>query len=65
MKVVKEILRKNNKSVFRVNTNIYPLELVTKTFGKGKVIEEYTLYELDLSEKEVYEKFAEMLEALV
>ncbi|MBR9680254.1 MAG: hypothetical protein GOU98_00320 [Candidatus Altiarchaeota archaeon] len=62
---MKGIKRRNNKSIFRVNTHIYPKKLVELTFGMGKEFDEYLLYESDLSENEIYEKFRELLEVLV
>lgn len=62
---MKPVLRINNKSIFRVNTNFYPRELVLETFGKGEMMDEYLLYELDMSESEIFARFNKMLEELL
>jgi len=62
---MKPVSRKNNKSIFRVNTNFYPRELVKETFGKGEVMDEYILFELDMNESEIFARFNQMLEELV
>ena len=61
---MKAVKRRNGKTVFRVNTAFYSRNLVEQVFGKGKEVEEYMVFETTLSEKEVYDKFNELMEMM-
>ena len=61
---VRLLQKRGNSVIFRVNLRIYPRELAERVFGRGREVEHYLVFEKQLSEKEVLEGFASMLEEL-
>ena len=62
MNPMKGVLSKDGISTFRVNLGFYPKELAVKIFGKDfEETEKYLIFRKKLSEKEIYEKFNQML----
>lgn len=65
MRVVKGVVRKKDETVFRVNLRFYPEKLVKLCFGKGEKVGDYLVFRGKFNEREVYEKFNQMLEVLM
>ena len=65
MRVLKKLLKKNDKIIFRVNKDIYPEKVIEKVFGNGKKEGKYIIFETKLDEERIYEKFDRLLEGIV
>lgn len=65
MKVLKGVLKRENKIFFRVCLRFYDEPSIKKIFGKGEKKGNYIFFEGDFKEKEVYEKFNDLLEVTV